>query len=159
MVALLSPGGAFRDVMTACGLGLAFVHIYFLLKLLLGLSRPATIVCDALTLFFSALLYRAAAAGVFEGGTMRWYTFFTALFTYFIGVKLFSPFFKRNIKRARTIIFMPFVRFYRQVLLPISGFLHKIKLAICAKIKKTRAKPNKSKKRDLQKQGKMLYNA
>ncbi|MEG2653212.1 MAG: hypothetical protein RSA17_06505, partial [Ruthenibacterium sp.] len=72
MVALLPAAGALRDALLAAGLGFLLGLFYRALRFVLGDTRAACFVCDVLLLAAAAVLYRAAAAGSFAAGIMRW---------------------------------------------------------------------------------------
>lgn len=74
MVTSIPAAGAARDVFLAAGAGFLLGAAYRALRAVLGNSRAACFVCDALLLALGALTFRSAAASAFTAGVMRWYT-------------------------------------------------------------------------------------
>ncbi len=165
MIALLSPGGAFRDVFLSLGLGLFMGLFYCGAKILFGSSRLACIIIDITTFIVGGVMFRSAAAGVFEGGTMRWYTALSAFSSYFMFVLFCVPFVLYKVHVAKLFILKPLKIGYSKFLAPILIFLSKkVNIIVekikynCTKLKKSK-KIKKNNKRHLQNQGKMLYNS
>ncbi len=166
MIALLSAGGALRDVFLSLGVGLFTALFYSVLKAILGTKRLQAILCDFLTFVFAGVLFRSAAIGVFEGGIMRWYTAAGAIISYILFVVFALPTLMRKIsaekQRANAVferVKKPFYMFACKFLVPhFSAFKANIKNILC-KMRKIRTKRTKNKKTHLQTQGKVLYNA
>ncbi len=159
MVALIPLGGAFRDVITAAGQGFVLCLFYRLLRFIFGDNKKAVFLCDIILLCTAGIFYRSAAAGIFEGGTMRWYTMLSLILSCYICniiisihiIKL-SNFIKTKILFAlflrAKIIIMPFFKFF----MPKFQYLaQKLRFVFNRKVKK--------RKRHLQNTGKMLYNS
>lgn len=74
MVTAIPAAGVLRDVFLAVGAGFLLGALYRALRALLGSSRGACFFCDCFVLAAAAVVFRGAAASAFVSGVMRWYT-------------------------------------------------------------------------------------
>ncbi len=158
MVALIPIGGALRDIITALGQGLMLCLYYRVLRLLLGDEKLGVFLCDIILLLSAGLYYRAAAAGAFEGGTMRWYTVLSALISYFISYKVTNRFFSVYMQNVKTALLKPVNLLNCYIFAP---FLKEIKAKIHYLAQKTTIKFNRKVKKcknNLQNKDRVLYN-
>ncbi len=160
MIALLSPGGAFRDVFLAGGLGLLLGLFYCMLKAIFSTKRRAFVfACDILTFMFAALMFRSAAAGVFEGGIMRWYTALSAVLLYMLCVNVVMAPVLKKVKVIKAVVLKPILKLLNVYILPFLMGVNKKIILKYSKIRKKHTKTKKNNKRHLQKETKMLYNS
>ncbi len=166
MIALLSAGGAFRDVFLALGVGLIVALFYSAIKALLGTKRVYAAICDVATFIFAAVLFRSAAVGMFEGGIMRWYTAVSAVFSYmlFTHFALHAVLNTSNAAKVRVNSFFSYIKkplytFSAKFISPFFGAFYVKTKKFFGKMKKIRPKRAKSTKTHLQNTGNVLYNS
>ncbi len=159
MIALLSVGGAARDAALSFGLGFILGFFYCLLRFCISGKRISVFVCDVLIFTVGAVLFRSAAAGMFEGGIMRWYTAFCAVLSYFLCISIFLHKVLKTSKKAKLYLMLPlnyiYNCYFKIIIKAFAGFIIKIYI----KIHKICVKIPKKKKRHLQSETKMLYNS
>ncbi len=158
MVALIPLGGAFRDVITAAGQGLMLCLFYRVLRTVVGDKKWQVIICDVCLLLCAGIFYRSSAAGAYEGGTMRWYTFLSILISYYICFKVTANFFNIYVCALKKVALKPIKLLSNYILAP---FLKEINAKIRCLAQKLRSKFKrkvKKRKNTLQKEDKILYN-
>ncbi len=159
MVALIPVGGAFRDTISSLGLGLILCIFYRILRIVFGEKYQMIIVSDVLFFIGAGILYRAAVAGVFEGGTMRWYTVIGTLISYFACHYVFSKIIIVSAYYIKSVAMLPINLLSKYALNPLLKLIKPIIHNLSQKFAKNIEYKVKKRKRLLQNDGKMLYNS
>ncbi len=159
MIALLSVGGAIRDCVISVGFGFLLGLFYCTLRFCFGSKRNLVFICDIFIFLIGAILFRSTAAGMFEGGIMRWYTAFCVILSYFLSITIFMHLFIAGSNKFKKYLVLPLNFIYLRYLRKIIKKIFALTLKIYKKIHKFNVKIPKKKKRHLQNETKMLYNS
>lgn len=154
MVALLYAAGAVRDMFLAAGLGFLLGMCYRALRLVLGDGAKMCFLCDVTVFAIGATAFRAAAAGAFASGVMRWYTALCLLCGYALCQKILAKPCLAVAHQVRRALTFPWRMFYAHIWQPVRGKY----AARRAKRQKIRA-AKKTAKKSLQNPPHVLYNS
>lgn len=160
MVAAIPVTKALQDAFFAAGLGFLLCLLYSCLRLVLGHSKAALLLCDVLILPVAALLLRSAAVSRFFSGLPRWYDLLTCVCAFFFCRSALAPALEKMRAFLVSWVQFPGRLVQKRLLKPVCG---KIQAWQKAHREKTRArKQEKSKqqrKKRLQNTGRVLYNS
>lgn len=159
MVAQLPVNLALRDALLAAGLGFCLGLCYRILRLLTGSSAASCFVCDVLTFGIGAVVYRAAAAGLFAGGQMRWYTISALLAAYAaVQMNFFSIFFRLG-RSIHFVVAKPFSLVFHHIWCPMRKKMRESRERRRAARAARQKQVPKSAEKDLQSNQRVLYNS
>lgn len=155
MVAGLSPAQALHDVFFAAGLGFWLCIAYSAARGVLGRSRAACFVCDALVLVVGAVCYRSAALSFFYAGVTRWYTLAACTGSFLVCRGALAPL----VERIASVLHRALSAPARAAKKTLSRVVNRWRQTMLKRREKKRNKQQICKKKRLQNAHKVLYNS
>lgn len=160
MVALAAPRLALADTLCCLGLGFLLAALYDLARILLGGAKPVCFVLDLAAFALAGLLLGGFAACRSYSGVVRWYMaagLCGGLAGYFWGI---APATRAADRRIKWLLTRPFALAWLLALRPLAGLLGRFAQSICANfVKKKGARRKLKRTKQLQNQGRVLYNS
>lgn len=160
MVALAEPRLALADVLCCVGLGFLLAALCDLARILLGRSKLVSFVLDTAAFALAGVLLLSFAACRSYSGVVRWYMaagLCGGMAGYFFGI---APATRAADRMIKWLLTRPFALAYRLLLRPLAGLLGRMcrtSLDLFEKKKSARRKLKRTKQ--LQNQGRVLYNS
>lgn len=160
MVAQIPPAMALADALCCVGLGFLLAALYDLGRILLGSTGPVCLVLDLAAFLLAAVLLCSFAACRSYSGVVRWYMAAGLLGGLGGYMRVLAPATRAADRLIKWVLTRPFALLWLLALRPAGRLLRG---AVCAAAaaagQKNRARRKLKRRKQLQKQAKVLYNS
>lgn len=155
MVAQVTLSDAFSDFFCTMGLGLVLALLYDGLRLLLPEKKTAVFFADFFMITAGTVLVFSYGVSLSHSGVYRWYMAAGTLTGYGAYLKVLAPETRRLRRFLHHMLCLPFSWTRHHILKPLQNRMEQKRKALQGKKKKSA----QSRRKQLQKKGKVLYNA
>lgn len=160
MVAQIAPTMALADTLCCVGLGFLLAALYDLGRILLGGTRPVCFVLDLAGFLLAAVLLCSFAACRSYSGVVRWYMAAGLLGGLAGYLRVLAPATRAADRLIKWTLTRPFALLWLLVLRPLGRLLRRAASAAArAAGQKNRARRKLKRRKQLQKQARVLYNS
>lgn len=160
MVALAAPAQALADCLCCVGLGFLLAAVYDLARILLGRGRLVCFVLDLAAFLLAAVLLCSFAACRSFSGVVRWYMAAGLLGGLAGYLRVVAPVTRAADRGIKWLLTRPFALLWLLVLRPLWRLAGQIAARTRQKfVQKTKARRKFLRRKQLQKQGRVLYNS
>lgn len=160
MVALAAPAQALADALCCVGLGFLLAAVYDLARILLGRGRMVCLVLDLAAFLLAAVLLCSFAACRSYSGVVRWYMAAGLLGGLAGYLRVVAPVTRAADRAIKWLLTRPFALCYLLVLRPLGRLLRRAGAKLRQIfVQKTKTRRKFLHRKQLQKQGRVLYNS
>ena len=160
MVAQIPLTMALADALCCVGLGFLLAALYDIGRILLGGTRPVCFVLDLAGFLLAAVLLCSFAACRSYSGVVRWYMAAGLLGGLAGYLRVLAPATRAADRLIKWVLTRPFALLWLLILRPLGRLFHRAAAAaIAAAGQKNRARRKLKRRKQLQKQARVLYNS